>query len=435
MDFGALARLVALTYTSFLVNPLFWLVAILVGSQYRRVTRVEEKFFGRAKSTFLRPTMLSAAAGLAGGLLASMLLVFSGISLVDIGIQFVWPLALLLLLVSPRYLCFAYAGGLVGVLSILTSLAGRLWSGLLDAPLLGILAGLHIPGLLALIAILHLTESFLIAVTGHLHPSPLYLKTESGRVVGGFSLQKFWPLPLVGLVTSIVPEALVQAAESVKMPDWWPLFQSTAAAGPGQALMYMVFPVVAGLGYGELAVSTPPRQKSIASARTLAAYSLVLLALALLALRLPSLTVFAALFAPFGHELLIIAANKKEFAGNPLYVAPPRGVRILDVYPGSAAEAAGLVPGDTVLAMDGLPVDNQYLFYSLLAGGGGSRLVVERGDKTLHVRLAARRGDSAYPGTILVPQEGTGAFMEVKHIHFISALREKLRTLRKRLKN
>ncbi len=433
MDYGALARLVAQTYSSFLVNPLFWLVALLVGSQYRRAARTEEKLFGGAKSTFLRQTIISAAAGLAGGLLASVMLVFSGISLLDIGIQFVWPLALLLLLVSPRYLCFAYAGGLVGVFSVLTGLAGRLWPELLAWFPLAALASLHIPGLLALVAILHLTESFLIAITGHLSPSPLYLKTEDGRVAGGFSLQKFWPLPLVGLVAWLAPEAVVQAAESVRMPDWWPLFPGPATAAPGQALMYVIFPVVAGLGYGELAVSTPPRQKSKASARNLASYSLLLLALAYLSLRLPLLTVFAALFAPLGHELLIILANRKEFAGRPLYVAPPRGVGILDVYPGSAAAAAGLMSGDTILAVDGMPVDNRHLFHALLAAGGEVRLVVERGGKTRHVRLSTRPGETVPAGIILVPHEGTGVFMEVKHVHFFSALAGKLRALRKRL--
>jgi len=428
MDFSGLARLVALTYVTFLVNPLFWLVAILVGFQYRRAARMEETLFGRAKTPFLRQTILSAAVGFAGGLLASVLLVFSGISLLAIGIQFVWPLAMLLLLVSPRYLCFAYAGGLVGIFSVVTALAGRLWPALLNWPPLAVLAALDIPGLLALIAILHLTESFLIAVSGHLYASPLYLKMKNGRVAGGFSLQKFWPLPLVGLVAWALPETVALAADAVRMPDWWPLFPSSTTAGPGQVLTYMIFPVVAGLGYGDLAVSTPTRQKSKKSGRNLALYSLVLLTLAFVALHLPPFTFFAALFAPLGHEMLIICANKKEFSGKPLFVAPSRGVRILDVFPGSAAEAAGLVPGDLVIALNGLPVDSGHQFQAIRANAGAeASLVVQRDDQALDVRLSIRSGDTATAGIILVPHEGSGVFMEVKHQHLFAALAEKLR--------
>jgi hypothetical protein len=394
--------------------------------QYNRTIKTEKQVFGSAKFSLWQHTLIAALSGLLGGLLASALLVFSGISLVEIGIYYVWPLALLFLLVNPRYLCFAYAGGVVGALSALLRLLGAYFP-VLSSGLPADFAAINIPGLLALIGILHLTESFLIAISGHLYPSPLYLKTEKG-VVGGFSLHKFWPLPLVGLVAAAVPEAAALSAEAARMPQWWPVFASSTAVPAGQALMYMMFPIVAGLGYGDLAVSTDPKQKSKSSALNLGLYSIVLIALAFLALHYPPAIIPAALFAPLGHELLIILGNKREFAGAPLFVPPLQGVRVLDIFPGSAAAKAGLQGGDIILTVNGLETGNYYFFQNLLQNAGPFlSLRVIRGEEEHSLLIKRRASEKAHAGIVIVPDKGVPAFMEVRQLNFFSALSEKLR--------
>jgi hypothetical protein len=338
----------------------------------------------------------------------------------EIGIVYVWPLAILLLLVHPRYLCFAYAGGLVGAFSATIQLLSGFWPAITAGPLADI-AAIHIPGLLALIGILHLTESFLIAVSGHLFASPLFLKTENG-IVGGFSLQKFWPLPLVGLIATVVPEVTAQAAAAVQMPDWWPLFASTATPGAGQTLMYVLLPIVAGLGYGDLAVSSTPQKKSKSSALNLAAYSVILIAAAFLAFRFPMITIPAALFAPVGHELLIIIGNKKEFSGKPLYVAPETGVQVLDLFPQSLASKAGLRTGDIILAVNGIHVENSLVFNTLIRSVTFIELDVVRDGQNLTITIS-KTGDASI---ILTPDGYMPGYVQVKHHHFFSALAEKL---------
>ena len=420
MDFMQIARLVVGTYAAFPLNIMFWLVVLLVGSQYRRMARTEAQLFGRAKYPVALQLLYSALFGLAGGLLASALLVFFGISLMEIGIIYVWPLAILLLMVHPRYLCFAYAGGLVGFFVALLRILSPYWPGLTDGILSGV-AGIHIPGLLALIGILHLTESFLIAVSGHLYPSPMYIKTDRG-LVGGYSLQKFWPLPLVGLVAMAVSQGTIDTATgAAQMPDWWPLLTSGVVPGAEETLMYILMPIVAGLGYGDMAVSTTPREKSKQSALNLGAYSLVLIAVAFVAFYQPWATLPAALFAPFGHEFLIMHNNKKEFSREPLFVAPNRGVKILDLFPRSAASTAGLLPHDVILSVNKFAVHDTAMYQNVLAMAGPDvELEILRDDQSF---LAQMTGKDL--GIILVPDRYTPAYAEVKHSHFFTALREK----------
>jgi hypothetical protein len=423
MEFVNIVRLFLGTYALFPLNILFWLVVVLVGSQYRRMARNETQLFGRAKYSVGIQTLYSAAFGLAGGLLASSLLVFFGISLTEIGIYYVWPLAILLLFVHARYLCFAYAGGLVGASSALLRLLGQFWPALVSGPFLGGLASIHIPGLLALIGILHLTESFLIAVSGHLFPSPLYIKTERG-VVGGYSLQKFWPLPLVGLVAAVVTAS--EALAGTPMPEWWPLLASSISPGTGQSLMYMLTPIVAGLGYGDLAVSSHPREKSKRSAVNLGIYSLILIGAAFLAYYYPVVVIPAALFSPLGHEYLIIAGNRREFAREPLYKAPEEGVKILDIFPGSPAEAAGLATGDVILSINGYVIHDTMAFNSIFRVSGPVIHLVRQNAGA----VTFNKGTTRDSGIILVPDRYTPVFMEVKHKHFFHALSEKLQKIR-----
>lgn len=428
MELVTVVLLFLKTYFLFPLNLFFWVVVFLIALQYRRLARTETQLFGRPKYSIWQQTFFSSLFGLTGGLFASMLLLLSGISLLEIGIIYVWPLAVLLLLVHPRYLCFAYAGGLIGALSASLQLLGGHWPVLVSGPLAG-LAAIHVPGLLALIGILHLTESFLIAMSGHLFPSPLFLKTGK-QVVGGFSLQKFWPLPLVGLWAMAIPDAVAQSTVAVQMPEWWPIFASKTPVATGQTLMFVLLPIVAGLGYGDLAVSTHPRGKSKRSSLNLAVYSLLLVGAAFLCLYLPVITIPAALFATFGHELLISLGNRKEFAGTAFFVPPRQGVRVLDIFPNSAAAAARLVPGDTILSVNGFTVEDYRSFYSLIqTQGTEAELVVENSGQYRRVGLTPS-GDT---GIVLVPDGHVPAFMEVKQMSFFSALGEKVHRVTKHL--
>ncbi|NLC11351.1 MAG: hypothetical protein GX767_03750, partial [Firmicutes bacterium] len=153
-----LASMMALTMTSALLNPFFWLVVVLVFVQYQRMNKFQQKLFGRAYYDPWRQTFLSIAFGFLGGTVGSALLLLFGLSLNGLGVAYIWPVALVLLLFSPRFLCFAYAGGIVALASLLVRRVFSWWPGLSkNFSFLAGLAEIHLPALIALIGILHLT--------------------------------------------------------------------------------------------------------------------------------------------------------------------------------------------------------------------------------------------------------------------------------------
>lgn len=337
-----------------MIIPIFWIVLFLVFLQYRRQAATEEKLFGRVINPIGRQMLTSLGLGALGGLAASIILIFLGLSLEQIGLYFIWPVALLLLLINPRYLCFSYAGGIVAAAVLITRhLLVPLFPVLTETTVFESLLRIHIPALLVLIGLLHLVEALLIYVGGHWGSSPIYLKQDSGQVTGAFTLQRFWPLPLVALLVSIVAQAEIVG---VSMPDWWPILQTTLQPGEGQSLQYMVIPVAAGLGYADIALTSAPRERSLFSAKWLALYSIILLAIAIGSTYIPLLVLPGVLFAPVGHELLILYGKKREFAEEPLYRSDQNGVPLMMVIPATAAEESGLKADDVVQRINAEPV-------------------------------------------------------------------------------
>src|SRR5690606_17196256 len=268
---------------------------------------------------------------------ASAVFVLLGISLRDVGIGYLWVLALTLMLFHPRFLCFSYGAGILALAHLATGFPR-----------------IDIPALMALVGVLHLVEAVLIYVNGAAGATPVFMRGADGRVVGGFSMQRFWPLPFVALVGAWVAPEMIGGAEAVNMPPWWPIIEPREPPRPGLEYAFALFPVVAALGYSDVAVTSLPQAKARRTAMNLLMYSLGLLALAVGAQASRALALAAALFSPLAHEWVIARARAVELQGEPRFTG--FDTMILDVHPDSPAARAGLAAGDVIKAVNGVPV-------------------------------------------------------------------------------
>lgn len=343
--------------TDALLQPVFWLVVAFIAYQHRHLQLLQADMFGAAKHSLAKIVAVETGFGLLGGMLGSGLAIFVGIPVNNLGIEFIWPAALLLTLVHMRFLCFAYAGGLVSL--------GSLFFGWPQV---------QVPGLIALIAVLHITESVLIAVSGGSGSIPLILRTKRGELVGGFQLQNLWPLPLVLLYLDAYPGNLSGAAENIflQMPGWWPVLQSVPQTPPGYVPVYTAATVIAALGYADRTIAAYPGPHRRQSAAYLFVYSVVLLIIAVISDRSVTLQVIAAVCAPVGHELVIWLGSRREQDDAALFRPVPDGVMILDVLKGSMAEKLELRTGDVVQKINGISVYRRSDIAEALRLGGGS---------------------------------------------------------------
>ncbi len=323
--------------------PAFWLMAAVVYWQIRSRAKRKAEMFQLPQEPVLGLTVYTVLAGMLGGLLASWLLLLLGVSAERIGIAQIWILALLLMLIRQRFFCFAYAGGILAVLHCLTG-----WP------------NIDVSQLLALVAILHCTEAFLVLTAGNRNGLPVYLQDEDGRTVGGFLLQMTWPLPLMMLFAMAGGAAQPQAGFFV-FQDTWPVIGESASGAGNQ--LYVLLPVLAALGYSDAAVNCTAEQKTRQSALLLLLYSGCLLCLVLLTDGNGAWQMLPALFAPLGHEFMIFSGKRNLLcSGAKSYQASSQGIVILDVQRCSPARRAGLKRGDVIISLDGQPIINRQHF-------------------------------------------------------------------------
>lgn len=110
MDFMALLGLILYQMAILLVSPIFWLIVLIIGWQIRRTAKMKSDFFHVPRERILRKTVFNVLLGLGGGFIGSILLVLLGVSIEEIGIEYLWIVAIVLIFIRQRWMCFAYAG-------------------------------------------------------------------------------------------------------------------------------------------------------------------------------------------------------------------------------------------------------------------------------------------------------------------------------------
>lgn len=383
-----MGRVFVQTFTSPLFAGIYLGLVLLVAWQYQRLYQMSENVVNVKMPSCLRPALVSTLLGLAGSLAGSVLLVFMGIDLGNIAIVQLWLVALLLMFISPRFLCFAYAGGVLALANLIIGYPQ-----------------MSVSGLMGLVAVLHMVESLLILLNGHLHPVPVYVQANQG-LRGGFNLQKFWPLPLVALASA----GFIGGSSGIAMPDWWPLLKDAAYTNDTS---YVLVPVLAVLGYGEINTTRSPEQAARRSSFHLFIFSLLLLALSILASRFPALLYACAVFSPVGHELVIWLGMREEKNRPPIYLKPPAGIMVLAVVPGSPAARAGLSSRDIITRVNDEEQDDYLSLKTklLLATGYSHKLTIVRDGKTLNLTYTSRPDEEA--GIIPAPEAGTRRFLVI----------------------
>ncbi|MFE4712036.1 PDZ domain-containing protein [Paenibacillus sp. NPDC056722] len=394
-----------------LIQPYYYIALIFVALYYRRQVALERKLIHVKLHSPGQEIWRTVWSGLIMGLLVSVAAVLLGVSISGPAVACIWIVTLLLLLIRVRYLCFAYAIGILGVIQFVFSFFPNAFQTGTVGTLVTGLREMDIPALLVLAALLHLAEALLARWQGPGLASPLFLKGKRGKVVGGFQLQAFWPLPLFLLVPA--------AAGTGDLP-WQPLL--------GGGLGIVSLPVI--IGFSEMTHSLLPGRKAARTAGRLLIYSGVLLGLSLLAFWWSPLTLLAALAAVLLHEGLSWYSALEERSSSPIFVHPPHGRKVLAVLPGSPGQELGILPGEVLLKVNGvLLTEAAQLHEALRKNPAFCKLEVQnRAGESKYLQTAIYDGDHHQLGIILAPEpdETTIALAKPTSIFGIISLRASL---------
>ncbi|WP_397386815.1 PDZ domain-containing protein [Paenibacillus sp. MMS20-IR301] len=369
-----------------LTQPYYYIALIFIALYYRRQVALERKLIHVKLHSWGRETWRTVWTGALMGLVVSLAAVALGISLSYPAVACIWVVSLVLMLFRVRYLCFAYSIGLLGIIQfVLSFFPDTLQSGA-AGEIAGALRGLDIPALLALAALLHVAEALLARWQGAGLATPLFLAGKRGKVVGGYQLQAFWPLPLF---------VLIPPGAGISELPWHPLL--------GGALGLVSLPVI--IGFSEMTQGMLPGRKAARTFGRLLIYSAVLLGLSLLADRWSPLTVVAALTAVLLHEGLSWYSALEERSLSPIFVHPPAGRKVLAVLQGSPAQELGILPGEILLKVNGVLLTSAaQLHEALRMNPAFCKLEVQnREGESKYLQRPIYAGDHYQLGIILVP--------------------------------
>lgn len=405
----------------FLISPALYVFALLLLWAYRKQIMQERKLFHARITSGAGELVRALLFGAAAGLGASILLLALGVAPSYHDVLLIWGLSVLLALLHIRFLSFAYSGGLLIVLSAVARLIPEGGLGEGGHTVLAWLQAVNIPAVLALIAVLHIAEGLLIRLVPGQGLSPVLVKSERGRIVGGYEIQKYWLIP-VGLF--IAGDAAGTEGYLSNTSGFWPLFYAGTAA-------LSLLPVPSVMGYADLAVSSTPQEKAQRSGKVMVWLGVLLLLLAYLGTLWLPLAVLGGALSLLGHEGLRMYGEWQRRVQAPLYVQLKRGVRVLAVVPGSPADEMEIVTGDVIMRVNGNEINaKEEIYLALQQQSAFCKMeVMNKEGHIKYVQRSVYQGDHHQLGLIVAPDASANEYVEQGYRRLFGLFR-KIRTTR-----
>ncbi len=405
---------------NFFLNPLLYLFLLFIYLHYRRQMIMERQLFSvRIQSPFVQ-TLRSIGMGLVGGLIASVLSCGLGMIVRIEDVWMLWVIAIVLAVIRLRFLCLAYATGVLTLLHIIAQFfpnlaqiqgIGQVWQWLLEVqplPLLG------------LVAILHLVEALLVRWNAGRDASPLFIGGKRGRIIGAYQLHSFWLTPLFILVQMPAGTGVTGA-----LFPGWPLFAPDSAS-----FGLLLIPAVT--GFSDLTQTMTARRKAKELSAQLALYSIVLLALTYAAAWVPLLSLLPALFAFAGHEALGVYSKWREEKLSPYFIQSSKGIKVMAVLPQTPAEVMGIRAGEIIIKVNGIPVrEKEQLYPALQVNPAFCKMEVLTYDgEVKFVQCAIYAGNHHQLGIVVVPDATTQHFVDIRRASVVQLIKQRLQKLK-----
>ncbi len=326
---GAIAAQMLYSFLgNYIFITLYVLVIIFIKAQYQKYSELQSEVYGIPAYSIREIIEKMILTGLAAGFASSFLTVAAGVTIETDTVRYLFYVMCLLLLVDLRFVSLPYSAGLLAAISLI-----------FGAP------DINLPSLLCLVAVLQFTEGILIFLSRKKDFIPVFMRHQN-EITGAFLIRRYWLVPVV-----FFTYLMQQRPVSLDFSSGLSLIFNTSLFTEGVGFLGLDC-LAAVLSHTDIAVTLQPEEKIKRSSMLLFCYSTVLLVLALISRNVRWVGVLGVVFCIAGKEGLHILSAWHEKRGKPLYSAVKRGLRVMDVLPGSHAAAMGLQRGDIILGIN-----------------------------------------------------------------------------------
>jgi hypothetical protein len=341
-----------ITDTSFVF--IMVILSLVLYNMNKKVTVMQKMIIGESLNSPIELTISQLVLGVFGGLLASIILAYSGIIFVENSvIVLLFMFSIVLMFWNPRLICFSYSGAVLGFMSIVANDFLKIQT---DAATGLYSVNLDIVTLMTLVGVIHIVEGLLVMLDGSRGAVPVFAN-RNGRIIGGFALKRYWPIPVV--LFFIFTGEIMGGGEPLREPNWWPLINSPYTAQFLATAVLSLVPLYAVLGYNSITFTKDRTEKAVVSGAGIVIYGILLSFVAQLAAYGTAFRILVVIFAPAAHEFMIRINRYFELNSKPKYDSEGDGIMILEVAPGSPAAEMGLKSGDRLIEINDRKINDE----------------------------------------------------------------------------
>lgn len=338
-----------------IVEPLHLLMLIILGVMFyiknRRISVMQKMTIGERLDSPLELTLSQIVLGIVAGAIGSLILTILGVNFNEnSGIEFIFMASILLLFYKPRFVCFAYSGAILGLISIvvinLSQIIGQ--QSYLD---------INILNLVTFVGVLHVIEGILVIFDGSRGAVPVFTNKKE-KIIGGFSLNRYWALPIAVLMI-FSGQVFEGSTVAMETPSWWPVLNKANTLAVLATSIIATIPFYGVLGYNAVTFTKEKKKKALESGTIILIYGVSVVVIGQIAVFGIIGQLLAIAYMPLAHELMLKYQKREEAKGQYLYVSDDDGISVLEVAPSSPAFEVGIRRGDKIIAINGEKIESE----------------------------------------------------------------------------
>lgn len=331
-----------------IIEPTYLFLLIALGLVFylknKKISVMQRMTIGEVINSPLELTLSQIALGIIAGAVISVVLSILGVVFNEnSGIEIMFMISIFLIFIKKRYICFAYSGAILGLVSIISNLIAN-YTGYQSY------INVNIVSLMSFVGVMHIAEGILVIFDGSRGAVPVFTNKEN-KIIGGFAYNRYWAMP-VALLIAITTNFSSAMTSEVATPSWWPLINRSENLALLASAIIASIPLYGVIGFRTVSFTKEKHIKPIYCGISILIFGTLLTIISQLAsLGLIGQIVVIA-FAPLGHELMLKIQKKVEDNGKYIYVSDDEGVSVLEVAPNSPAYDAGIRRGDKIIEIN-----------------------------------------------------------------------------------
>ncbi|WP_125154007.1 PDZ domain-containing protein [Clostridium rectalis] len=344
-------RVIAFALTEPYFVLFLFILAVILYKQNRKTSAMQRMIIGEQVNSPFELTVSQVVMGIFAGVIASVIMTCLGVVFYENSmIEILFLTSILLMVWSPRFMCFSYSAAILGGISIINSFISGIY-GTTEVAYLKF----NITSLMTMVAVLHFVEGLLVIFDGNRGSVPVFTKRED-KIIGGFIMKRYWALPIAIIMLYNMSSLGGDVTGTTPTPNWWPILNGTISTDMLKNTVLLLVPFYGVLGYNSVTFTRDKTGKVVNSGLFIILYSIILFILAQLANLNIFFKILVVLFAPIGHEIMLYIQRVMEIKRKPKYVSD-EGIMILDTAPSSYAYELGIRSGDSIIQINDEDID------------------------------------------------------------------------------